>query len=1017
MNTPPGFTFAAGSAGARELRAGKTVMLYGNQGDVYVDGTGENISDGQGGLPYCGARILSSGELEVDWRFCTDQGKRGCANNSPGTEWTGTPENPLTSAQKLQIANVLLNTTLHTKRDRAKTQLQVWCISDDWAEGAVNTEAKKYFNYNDFQGPATSNNLEYRALSDDEARCAYLPDLTANPTLTLNGPGAQLSAGSPAQFTLTTNVTSPITITTTGASSIQLCPASQNQVTFNGTVLELDAPGTATLCAYSSTTAAVTVTAATGELPQPGELSLLWNGDRGCQVFADYIEGNKVQISRTASANFLGAGSFRVHKEFSGVVPAAGDLDDLSIELAYAVTGGPTLPAGTPSSGKLILNRANDFAATGPTYPDGTTLRISETAVAGLPPALQHDGLAWSVDGQPAAGSEVNVTIGDGTTVGVTLTNMLSTVLGTFEVRKSFAFDNGSTVPPPGTEVEVRWWVRGSDPSTAETLTLTETNGFVAMPGSDPASPTLFPIGTTILLEEVPQALPPGIANVIDWGSNTDPSYQGPENRGMVTIADQWDPAAHSPGSETSASEVTLTNGIAIDRGSLIVRKQVLDPSGGADQPVIGDGPFDDMEIRVTVSCEHPDPLISASGRNVLLLNAGNNWSAGLGVELPEGTVVTTEETAIYSVDPSIEWDQDPLWSCANCTPPFADVPGNSHSVTITGAAAGQPIDDLAIGLTNVYRVMTGSFSVEKIVAGDIARDDDRLDGIEFGAEWQSTDPANPGGSLTLAAPDWKAIPLDGAGDPVSFPLGTEITLSEIAPPTIPGVEWGDEVAWSIGDDGGTASFTIMDEDASGEAAANVTLTNFAELHEGTFSIAKFVHSIAPADTDSATFEVTYRSPGEDPLYAGTLSVSNDEQVISEAFPTGTELLLEEILPTSLPGTQGWAAPQFVDGDGNQLEAPVLITIGDGTDVSIDLINTTIEPEKPGWNPPKPPKPTQPTDPTQPTQPVNPDQPPLPHTGADPSVLLFMSAGGLVLLGVMVTLAAAARRRGSSSDV
>nr|WP_237464990.1 DUF5979 domain-containing protein [Leucobacter luti] len=775
-------------------------------------------------------------------------------------------------------------------------------------------------------------------------------------------------------------------------------------------MLQLSEPGAATLCAYSTTSAAVSVTADTGDLPQAAGLNLLWNGNTGCQVFADYFEGARVRLAQTANANFIGSGTFTVTKAFDGVSPTAGDLDDVTIELSYSVTGGPALPPGTPNSGRLVLNHANGFAATGPSYPDGTTVSIAETAITGLPASLEQQSASWTVDGAATPGDTVEITIGDGSTVAVALTDTLSELLGTFEVRKSFAFTDGSTTPPAGTEVEVRWWLQGAAESTAETITLNAAHGFISLPGTDTGNPTLFPLGTTILLEEVPQTIP-GVSNVIDWGGNTDPSYTGPGNRGMVTIAEEWNPASHTPGGDTSAAEVQLTNGIDIDNGSLTVRKLVQDDGGGT-QPGMGSGPFDDVEILVTASWVHVQ--LNVTGSNVLLLNASNNWTAGLGTDLPVGTEVTLQETEIRSTGPSIEWVGDPSWSCENCTPPFVNVPAETQSVSITAAAAGEAIPDLALVMTNGYRIMTGSFAVEKIVAGDIDRDDDRLAGVEFVAAWASSDPSQPGGELVLSAPDWAAVPVNDAGDPVNFPLGTEITLSEITLPAIPGVVWGDDVMWSIGDQGLDASLTIVDEGAAPSAA--VTLTNFAELHEGSFSIAKYVHSIAPTDTTDARFEVSYRSPGDTPAYAGTLTVTNDDEVFSDAFPAGTELLLEEILPESLPGTAGWQAPQFVDGEGTVLEAPVLITIGDGTDVRVELINTTVEPDDPRPTPPDPNDPS-PQDPITPS-PLDPSDPSpqdpsqgLPVTGAEAGVLAAWGAAALLLILGGAAAVIASRRR------
>ncbi|MGO3886693.1 MAG: DUF5979 domain-containing protein, partial [Mycetocola sp.] len=991
MNTPQGFVLPEGSGLATALREGKTIMLYGNHGTEYLNSEGENDSRGQGGLPYCGARLLDSGELEVDWRFCTDQGKAGCAHLPPSSEWTGTPTNPLNVEQRLQIANILMDARLATKRDRALVQLQVWCVSDDWAEGSVNTSAQNYFNSHDFSA-ASSSNPEARHLTTDEARCNYLPDLVQEPELSVAGPAAELAAGDTGQFTVTTNITTPVLIGTAPDTTIKLCPVEQRGVTFDGRTLQLDEGGTATLCATLPRTGTLTVTADSGDLPQAGELGLLWNGDTGCQVFADYIQGSAVRIERSASARFVGTGTFQVAKTFAGVSPSDGDLDDAAIAVSYAVTGGPALPSGTPESGTLLLNAGNGFTATGPSYPDGTVVVLEERSVTGLPASLEQVSAAWSVDGSPVSGGEVTITVGDGRTAALVLENTLAALIGTFEVRKDFAFDNGSTTPPPGIEVEVLWWVKGQDQSTAQVIVLNEDNGFAAFPGADQSTPELFPVGTTILLEEVEQTLPGGISNVVDWGSNTDPDYTGTGNRGMVTIAQAWNPDEHTPGGNTTAAEVSLTNGVAINRGSLTVQKLVAESESGATEPGVGEGPFDDLEIAVTATWSHPDPLVTAAGSNVLLLNESNGWRTGLGVDLPDGTVVTLEETGIYSSDPSISWDEEPSWSCATCIPPLDGVVGGTQSVVITdGQGPGQPIADLSISLTNTYRVLMGSFSVEKLVSGDIDREDPRLDGITFIVNWESTDQARPEGAMSLTAPSWVANPSDADGAVVRFPIGTTVFLDEVDPPAIPGVVWGEDPEWSVGDEGTDAAITIVSEDTPAGPEASLMLTNRAELHEGSFSVAKFVHSIAPADVDGVRFEVTYRSTEPQGEYEGSLFVVNDEEAFSESFPAGTVIVLDEVLPAPLEGTTGWETPVFVDQNGDALSEPVTITVGDGTDVRLNLINTTVEPPSP-----TPPAPTPPA--------PDPSDPQTPGSGSATPSAAATAGGDLARTGVGVDL-------------
>lgn len=987
VNTPAPFVFPDGSQAANELRAGKTIMIYGNTGSRHVTAAGKLDSSGQGGLPYCGARMLENKEIEVDWRFCTDEGKYGCANNSPSGEWTGTPNDPLTSEQKLQISYILMHEKTATKRDRAMTQLQVWCVSEDVAEGTINKAARGYFGNWQFEG---DDSVEGKALSDEESRCAYLPELSHEPELEISGPSAALPAGTPATFAVKTNLTTPIEVASSGSSAVQLCPAGQSNATFDGKTLQLSAAGTATLCVNSSGSETATVTVDSGELPQAAELGLLWNGDNQCQVFADYVQGASLRLQESASATFVGSGNFQVTKDFSGVTTMPGDLDDVQIGVRYVVTGGPALPAGTPVTGILLLNAENSFRATGPTLPDGTVVRLEEESMTGLPVALEQQGWSWTVDGVPSQGTEAEITVGDQSVARVGLTNTLAAVQGTFEVRKAFVFEGGTPNLPAGTEVKVLWWVQGTQQDPSQVLVLNEDNGFTATPGADPADPTTFPLGTTILMEEIEQPLPPGVADVIDWGSNTDPTYSGPGNRGRVTISEAWS----NPGAAgNEVSEVALTNGLSLDRGSLIVRKDIRDVQPGGNDPTLGTGFFDDAEFLVRATWTHDDPSLQSGGSNVLLLNAANGWATGLGVELAAGTVVTLEEVAAYSSHPSVSWDEEPLWSCENCVPQISDAPGASQTVRITASdTAGTPIPDLAIALTNTYQILTGGFLLEKRVAGDIDRDDSRLEGIEFTVNWESTDETQPEGTLILKAPEWTAQATDDSGQPIAFPLGTEVTLLEATPPEIPGVVWGDDLEWSVGDEGADAVITITEEDATGGPAASLTLTNFADLHEGSFSVAKMVHSIAPVDTAGASFVVNYRSVEEEPAYSGSLAVTNGEETFSGAFPAGTELVLEEALPDPLAGTIGWKDPVFVDGEGNELNAPVTVTIGDGTDVRVQLINTTNEP------------PVTPGEPTVPDKPAVPDNSGLADTGSE-------GIGMALILGTVLVLSAAVVRQ------
>lgn len=294
INTPGSFTLT-GTA-ATDLRAGKTVFLYENRG-ITVTNTNGTYNNVGGGVPYCGAKYdPATGLVTSTWRFCTDETLYGCSNRPPSEVAT----NPrLDADEAAQIAYILIDADLSTKRSRAITQIQVWCISEDRTPGTVFTPARNYFNTNQFNGTG----IEGADLTNAEATCAPLPVVPTTPTLTVVGPTVDVNIGSTAQFVVTPNFTADVVISVVGGSSPTLCPAMQTGVTLAGDTLTFTAVRSATVCVTATDPGTLTLTAVAADLPSPNELTYIWSNDPTCQVFVDYTVGARVTVEASDTAN------------------------------------------------------------------------------------------------------------------------------------------------------------------------------------------------------------------------------------------------------------------------------------------------------------------------------------------------------------------------------------------------------------------------------------------------------------------------------------------------------------------------------------------------------------------------------------------------------------------------------------------------------------------------------------------------------------------------------------------
>lgn len=236
----------------------------------------------------------------------------------------------------------------------------------------------------------------------------------------------------------------------------------------------------------------------------------------------------------------------------------------------------------------------------------------------------------------------------------------------------------------------------------------------------------------------------------------------------------------------------------------------------------------------------------------------------------PVGTQITFEEQTPDDV-PGWEWG-----------PPT--VAPNPVIITADGDGV------VAATVTNTAERQTGTFEVLKTVTDGGEDAFPPGPGEVFTVGWTAVDPDGneTSGTIDLVSNgNWNfdpQRPVDGEGNTVVFPVGTEIALTEPEFPAAPdGYEWGDP-GWSPG-----ATFTID----SADQVVEVGLTNLlvpTAPESASFSVVKVLDVDGPVDPDQQ-FEIEYTidPPGQD-RQAGTQVVGVGEPVTISTLPEGGDI-------------------------------------------------------------------------------------------------------------------------------
>lgn len=283
-----------------------------------------------------------------------------------------------------------------------------------------------------------------------------------------------------------------------------------------------------------------------------------------------------------------------------------GDFDLDSPELAGAVFTVAYSYAG--GSGTLELDAANDWADISEAIPYGTPVTLTETGITGHPASVDFGTPTWTA-GDNGDGT-ATVTVGDGATTQLVLTNPATELRNTFEVTKLVTGEAADRVPAD-TQFTIEYTL---DPASGWTSLSPVTAGQAASPDDD------FPVGTRVYLREVVPAPIDGV----EW----DDFVWGPG----VTPATADEPASLVITAGQEPISVSLTNVTETLNGQFSLEKVVEGAAG-----VLADGLTYAIEYAYEGQAEPSPAVVTISADDPAWVSA----------PLPQGTEVTITEVGL----------------------------------------------------------------------------------------------------------------------------------------------------------------------------------------------------------------------------------------------------------------------------------------------------------------------------------------------------------------------------------
>ncbi|MFC8597040.1 DUF5979 domain-containing protein [Isoptericola sp. NPDC057191] len=584
------------------------------------------------------------------------------------------------------------------------------------------------------------------------------------------------------------------------------------------------------------------------------------------------------------------SGTFEVSKALEGVT--AGDLPDgttFPVDWTATSPGGEVLGSGTlvlPADGTAV--RPQDVDGTLSTFPVGTVVTFDEQQPGDVP--------GWEWTGAAVSPSSLTVTAdGDGV-VSATLTNTAERTTGTFEITKTVTTGTDDAVPvPEGTTVTVGWSATDPDGSTSSgTIDLVAgADGTFAPTGpvDDAGDPVSFPVGTEVRLSETNRGDPP---DGFFWGGVS-------LSPGQSIVIDRDDQVVG----------VDLTNLVSdTEAETAFSMVKVLDVDGPVDP---------DLQFSVLYTFDPPGGTRQARQREIAVGDPVTVTSLLDGDPIPAGSTVWVRE-APPTFDDGIEWET-PVLSVDGTPLTDPDEDGFYPLELVDG-------ETVALEVTNVGHVPTGTFALAKTLDGPAA--EDVPTGLEFTVGWTATyvDGTTTSGSTTLAPDGRPVAPTDAEGDPLDFPVGTTVTFDEADLPDVPGWDWGTPTI-------SPAEITVGDG-----GTTRVTVTNEATVEHGTFEVSKDLLGADRGDVEADAFDVAWTATLPDGSSVdGVLRAPTDGSPAGpdRDFPVGTTVHVTERPPSDavLPDGWTWAVATWSPGSS--------ITVDEGTGTAqLAVTNTAV---------------------------------------------------------------------------
>ncbi|NLP84666.1 choice-of-anchor A family protein [Microbacterium sp. CFH 90308] len=592
-------------------------------------------------------------------------------------------------------------------------------------------------------------------------------------------------------------------------------------------------------------TADVTVTAAPLEGQVLGQNVTIAGGEVHSYLFAG-------QLSCTADS-----GSFAVRKSLDGIEPA-----ELPAGTTFTLNYTATEPDNTVVTGTLELPADGSPVAAGAQFPLGTSIEFEEIAPESVP------GFEW---GTPTI-SPNPLIVGAGTAE-IVVSNTATPVVesGTFSVSKTIEDVSGGAGGDPSQATVPVTWTAVYDGVDIGAGTLD-----VPFDGTPVAVGQDFPVGTEISLTEDLSGIDPPAGY-------------------------EWSGVAWSPGQTFTIDEngavvaVGLTNAISpVDERTITIVKSA---EGEASDPAYG--------YTVTYNVDPPgtrsEPVDLPVGDHVTILD----------LETGSETLDLAEQVPTLNGEPTdaSAWAEPVFIVDVDGVTTEYPSGGFDQIVEIPLGTEGDVVIEVANSLNE------GTFALSKAFEGEAG--ENLPPGTEFSVEWTATTPLGgvSSGVVRLPADGTPVSPLDENGEPLTFPYGTVVTFTELEPPRLRHVAWGDATF-------DPAQLVIG---AGGEPTVSSTLTNSAVVTTGTFQVAKDLVGIEASQllVDSFTIEYTALVPGQG-LLTGSFEIPADGTPagpVDEAgdpleFPVGTIVRLDEAAPdaSALPPGNEWAGTTWNPG-------------------------------------------------------------------------------------------------------